>query len=66
VLTGKDSSEEESMDSNDQIFKTEEVSNVKRPGKQINFDLVFSDAEEHYFTELHVECQLDMGAMLWT
>ena len=54
------------MDSNDQIFKTEEVSNVKTPGKQINFDLVFSDAEEHYFTELHVECQLDMGAMLWT
>ena len=60
VLEERDSSEEEPTDSDDPIFKIEEISNVKTPGKQINVDLVFSDEDEQYFTEL--ECQLDTGA----
>lgn len=55
VLEEKDSSKEESTDSDGPIFKVEEVSNMKTPGKQINADLVFLDFAER-------ECQLDMGA----
>ena len=53
-------SEDEVTDSEDLLlFKIEEVSSVKTPGKQFNAKMIFSDTEELYHTEL--ECQLDTG-----
>ena len=55
-----ETSDEESEENDDPLFKIEEVSNMKTNGKQINANLVFSDMKEDYHTEL--QCQLDTGA----
>ena len=60
VTEETDTSDDDSSDSEDPLFKIEEVSSVKTAGKQINVNIIFSDPEESYDTEL--ECQLDTGA----
>ena len=60
VTEETDTSDDDSSDSEDPLFKIEEVSSVKTAGKQINAKITFSDPEESYDTEL--ECQLDTGA----
>ena len=55
-----ETSEEESEESDDPLFKIEEVSNMRTNGKKINANLVFSDMKKEYHTEL--QCQLDTGA----
>ena len=52
-----ETSDEESEETDDPLFKIEEVFNMKTNGKQINANLVFSDMKEDYDTEL--QCQLD-------
>ena len=44
-------------DSDNPLFKIEEVSSMKTPGKHFNAKITFSGPEELYNTEL--ECQLD-------
>ena len=53
-------SEVEPSDSDDSLLKIEEISSVKTQGKQLVSNIVFSDSEQRYFSE--VECQLDTGA----
>ena len=52
--------EDESTDTDDPIFKIEEVSSVNCSGKQLFAKLKFSNETQQYVTEL--ECQLDTGA----
>ena len=60
VTEATETSEDEITDSEDPLFKIEEVSNVKTSGKQLNARIIFSDPKELFNTEL--ECQLDTGA----
>ena len=60
VTEETDTSDDEMTDTEDPLFKVEEVSSVKTPGKQFNAKIVFSNPEELYNTKL--ECQLDTHA----
>ena len=42
----------QATDSEDPLFKIEEVSSVETLGKQFNAKVIFSDLEDSYFTEL--------------
>ena len=46
-----DKSDDDISDSEDPVFKIEEVSSVKTAGKQLNAKIIFSDPEESYDTE---------------
>ena len=60
VTEETDTSDDDMTDSEDPLFKIEEVSSVKTAGKQFNAKIIFSDTEDLYNTEL--KCQLDTGA----
>ena len=65
VTEETDTSDDEITDTEDPLFKIEEVSSVETPSKQpnkrgFNAKIIFSDPEELYNTEL--ECQLDMAS----
>jgi len=55
VTKETDTSDDDISDSEDPLFKIEEVSSVKTEGK-----IIFSDPEESYDTDL--DCQVDTGA----
>ena len=57
VTEETDTSDDDITNSEDLLFKIEEVSSVKTAGKQFNAKIIFSDPEESYNTEL--EYQLD-------
>ena len=56
----EDTVEEDTSDSDDPLFKIEEVSHVKSQGRQFNTTLIFSDQDKQYHSQL--TCQLDTGA----
>ena len=60
VTKETDTSDDDIIDSEDPLFKIEEVSSMKTAGKQFNAKIIFTNPEELYNTEL--ECQLDTGA----
>ena len=57
VTEETETSDDEMTDRDNPLFKIEEVSSMKTPGKHFNAQITFSGSEELYNTEL--ECQLD-------
>ena len=60
VTEEMETSDDDIINSEDLLFKIEEVSSVKTAGKQFNAKIIFSDPEESYNAEL--EYQLDTSA----
>ena len=52
VTEETDTSDDDISNSEDPLFKIEEVSSMKTAGKQLNAKIIFSDPEESYDSEL--------------